>query len=695
VTETPNPPLPPEALAIIDEEQQLLTRVLASLEAKRAYSARDPQELLERLKDLREQATKAASFDLPTIFQEMSLVRALLEHPQEVVVPDRHSPYFAHLKLREGDKVTDYCLGRASFFDTLNGVRVVDWRFAPIARIFYRYREGDAYEEQLPGRLAEGTVEARRVVVVHRGELTRILTPDLSLTRTPEGEWLCHQGAAGSALRGGAGSAARAGSLGVGSLTTDRSRQADVSALLDREQFEALNASPDSPLLVLGSAGSGKTTVALHRLASLTFEDPQRFPASRLQVVVPELGLARLSARLLEPLGLGKVSVLTLEDWARQRVHGMFGAPPPRLCEDAPPLVSRLKRHPALYFALRKKLMRAATGSTKLPAIRRELGELFTDRGFLLSVVEAAAGGLPTTAVEQTVRHTMLQLASPLDSLAGVDASRLETLDGRSLDEGTPEELAGTVDVEDLPLFLFVRAYRASLPGGRLAHLVVDEAEDISLFELFVLGKHLGVERSVTLAGDDAQQTFSSLAGWDQALSALGAEGAATCRLSVAYRCPRPVAKIAQRVLGPLAPADPAVAGRDGAPVGRFDFPTEAHANLFLVDALRDLVEREPEASVGVIARGPESAQAFYRALEDLPEARLVLDGAFSFQPGIDVTDVANVKGLEFDYVIVPDASASAYPLDDEARRLLHVAITRASHQLWLIATGTPSPLLT
>jgi DNA helicase IV len=60
----------------------------------------------------------------------------------------------------------------------------------------------------------------------------------------------------------------------------------------------------------------------------------------------------------------------------------------------------------------------------------------------------------------------------------------------------------------------------------------------------------------------------------------------------------------------------------------------------------------------------------------------------------VDVSDVESVKGLEFDYVIVPDASARNYPATEEARRRLHVAVTRAAHQLWIAAVGTPSPLL-
>ncbi|MEZ4407543.1 MAG: ATP-binding domain-containing protein [Polyangiales bacterium] len=52
------------------------------------------------------------------------------------------------------------------------------------------------------------------------------------------------------------------------------------------------------------------------------------------------------------------------------------------------------------------------------------------------------------------------------------------------------------------------------------------------------------------------------------------------------------------------------------------------------------------------------------------------------------------VKGLEFDYVILVDANTSYYPADDESRHLLHIGATRAAHQLWVVATGTPSALL-
>jgi DNA helicase IV len=71
-----------------------------------------------------------------------------------------------------------------------------------------------------------------------------------------------------------------------------------------------------------------------------------------------------------------------------------------------------------------------------------------------------------------------------------------------------------------------------------------------------------------------------------------------------------------------------------------------------------------------------------------------VIEGQYSFEPGVDVTDADEVKGLEWDYVILPDVTARAYPVDPEARRRLHVAVTRAAHQLWVLSYDLRSRLL-
>lgn len=681
-----------DAQQIIAEEEELLAHVLATLPTSaRPVSTRDREDLMTHLRELRDEAATATASDLPRLFQQMTTLRALAERDDARPLPDANCPYFAHLRLRDGRGARDYLLGRTTHIDTTSNLRIVDWRFAPIARVFYRYRVGDDFEEEMPGGISEGVVEARRVVVIERGRLTKIVDGSLVLVRTADGAW--REDTAG-VLGGGAGTATRAGALGLGDDVTRRSLRADITALLDTEQFEALSTPASKPLLVLGSAGSGKTTVALHRLAQLAFDDPQRFPPSGIRVVVPEEGLARLSRRLLAPLGLEKVRVETLDSWLHRTALAVFGVKTIKMCAEPPALVAKLKRHPALHDLLVEAVGKVPKHALDMKVLRRRLADHLSDHAFLARVVERAGGDLPTTAIAETARHTMLQLATTMEKqLEGMDIERITALDARSLDEGTPEELAGSFDPEDLALLLFFRARTVGFELDPIAHLMLDEAEDFSLFELDILGKTLATPRSATLAGDEMQQTQSSFAGWQRSIEALGVGHAAVCRLQVSYRCPRPITELAQQVLGMQAPANAARAGREGVPVGQFSFPDEAQSQLFLAGALKDLVEREPEASIAVIASSPDVAQALVPALDDVPRTRLVVDGGFTFEPGVDITDVTNVKGLEFDYVVIPDATAAAYPATDEARRQLHVAVTRASHQLWVVAAGRRTPI--
>jgi len=77
-----------------------------------------------------------------------------------------------------------------------------------------------------------------------------------------------------------------------------------------------------------------------------------------------------------------------------------------------------------------------------------------------------------------------------------------------------------------------------------------------------------------------------------------------------------------------------------------------------------------------------------------VPKLRRVARENFTFTAGIDVTDIRQVKGLEFDYVVILDPTRQNYPATEPARHMMHIAMTRAAYQLWLLCSGEPSPLL-
>jgi DNA helicase-2/ATP-dependent DNA helicase PcrA len=153
----------------------------------------------------------------------------------------------------------------------------------------------------------------------------------------------------------------------------------------------------------------------------------------------------------------------------------------------------------------------------------------------------------------------------------------------------------------------------------------------------------------------------------------------------------------AHGVLGPLREEEePPEATRSGPPVELFRFTDRGACVAFLADALRELMQAEPLASVAVLTPSDQASGLYYEGLSrgDLPGLRRVEKQDFTFAPGVEVTEIEQAKGLEFDYVILVDVTATDYPDAPGARRLLHVGATRAVHQLWLTSVGTPSPIV-
>jgi DNA helicase-2/ATP-dependent DNA helicase PcrA len=164
---------------IVRDEQDLLAKV-STLLAEHPYEA-PPREddLVAELVRLREEIPASKVEDQPALLDQyhqnvstLEQLRASRDAPK--VDPD--SPYFAHLRLVENGKPRDICLGRATRIEA--GVRIIDWRNAPISKLFYRYAQGDDYEEEFAGRMVRGEVVARRTVVIKNQELLRIEAPE-------------------------------------------------------------------------------------------------------------------------------------------------------------------------------------------------------------------------------------------------------------------------------------------------------------------------------------------------------------------------------------------------------------------------------------------------------------------------------------------------------------------------------------
>ena len=261
-----------------------------------------------------------------------------------------------------------------------------------------------------------------------------------------------------------------------------------------------------------------------------------------------------------------------------------------------------------------------------------------------------------------------------------------------------------TLDREDDAILLYLyQMIRGPLCGKKgkpiqYAQLVVDEAQDLSPIELKMLLGTVEEQGAVTLAGDTAQQVMEAndFESWAQVLQALGLDSVKVSPLKVTYRSTAAIMELAHHILGPLAPKQAPATTRDGVEPELFRFKDRGQCFTFLADAVRRLQVREPNASVAVLAAKAWQADQAYNALArtEIVNLSRVREHDFSFEPGVEVTDIRQSKGLEFDYVVVIDCDLDTFPESDISRHLLHVGVTRAAHQLWLLSVGTPSRLL-
>jgi DNA helicase-2/ATP-dependent DNA helicase PcrA len=596
-------------------------------------------------------------------------------------------------------------IGRATFIDAQRRVNIVDWRNAPISQLFYRYSEGSDYEEKFGEREVQGEILARRTVSISGGTLSRIAEPEGVWLKTPQG-WIRRDPPSAS-LTGGEGTATRPARGVLGAATREQRLDRhlpEIVALIDPRQFELITARSSGVVVIQGGAGSGKTTIGLHRLAYLAYANRERFSARRTLVVTLGSALAAYIGAVLPALGVPGVPVATFAAWAVKELRRAIPWLEAPIVDDAPPAVSRLKNHPALLHELERRAQARARRPRRTSRAVLELwGDLLTDRACLTALVAGGPTPMGPQEVEQahrfiTDRVTAVLERDPAQGREEAASDDDEDVRGEiGIDGQRTEDDRAVLDLEDVAILL--RAHQLlRAPKRLLDHLFVDEAQDLSPLELAVLIGHTTPQRSITLAGDTAQRLFldNGFSDWRTVLQDLGLSHVAVEPLRIAYRSTREILALARHAMGPLAEAVPPEAPRSGAPVEAHRFPGTGAAVAFLAEALRPLQSREPRATVAILARHPEQADRYYEGLRraDIPALRRVGAQDFSFQPGVEVTDIRQVKGLEFDYVLLVDANASTFGTDDESRHLFHIAATRAAHQLWLIVTAEPSPLV-
>ena len=353
---------------ILEEEQQLLLQVKQGLlmHAAEEKKGEISKSQLENIIELRDSLSETLPEDVPAVMAQME--RMLLLHTQQDsqntdISFNLDTPYFAHIRLRENERDRDLLIGNQNCFSTHLPCSIVDWKNAPISKIFYRYHEGEEYVEDIGEREIEGVLVTRRMLLIENGTLMRINWPEGVLENySPNSKnskkWhlITHKiPRLESGQENNLDEFQSYEDQGNKSKTTARKNFSgyrvdkhlrQITALVDPQQFEIITHSESGIVLIQGGAGSGKTTVALHRLAYLMSNKPQYFRPKTVLPIVFGPALANYMSKVLPALGVNGVRPRTYHKWVSGLRRRALPELPGNYAENTPMDVIELKRHP-------------------------------------------------------------------------------------------------------------------------------------------------------------------------------------------------------------------------------------------------------------------------------------------------------------------------------------------------------------
>lgn len=660
-------------------------------------------------------------------------------------------PYFGRFDFQsaEDPAADSYYIGIGGV--TADGEPLIyDWR-TPVASLYYDAEPGPA-EYQAPAGVIRGQLIKKRQYVIRHGQL--LGTFDTTLP------------------------------IGDEVLTAELARASDaqmtsIVATIQREQNHIIRA-PRGHLAVEGPAGSGKTSVALQRIAYLLYRYRTSLPAREILFISPSHLFRDYIAGVLPELGEENPTSATwgdlvrqvfpdmpVESWvdaAERSVAASSAGVEPAHGAKSPASLARVSREPALddperrlawksSLAFLDHLERHAASLTVggLPFRPLRLGEielvrpaLFTRwfyRDFASYPVSQRWDDITErlqSHIKRGERQVRERLRAQLEPLATDGAMLKRQVDSRlaplmrdlsevvaqagyvdfveayrALYRGPrPPELSATewqhmarvnlsqlargpVPYEDLGGLLWLRLRLG--PGVSVSpvqEIFVDEAQDYTPCQLAALGR-LFREARLTLVGDPFQSVYSGYGLEDfgvglEAFRARGGRGVEVRRLDTSYRSSPAIMTLAEALLPETHGTVRVLAlARHDRPPRLFESGGDASDWLRILTHLVRQASDQGHGRIGVLTRTRQEAVETARLLE-FCGAVAVVDPDTQLHTGVLVMPIVLAKGLEFDTVIVADATRwPTTRLSD--RKLLYTAATRAIHELWIVSRG-PRP---
>ena len=616
---------------IIELEHKRLSFVCDAIERAASDRALSITKHDARTKELERERLDALGWK-----EKNGITEKLVDHghhnPRKYLVEfqQKPSPYFGVIGIEDANPrigKRSYLIGKQMLMDG-NKVIIVDWRRAEISQLFYDFEQGEEYEATIQGVDREGMITEKSKIGIDRTVLHRIETPSETYQLT-----------AGTWSKNGA---VPASSCDTKAKRSDH-RMVDIVSLISATQFGMITKQSAGCTYLTGSAGTGKTTVALHRLSYLQFNEPELFRRERCLVLMFNRTLRDYVRKSSNEL-LGDTRVDTFSAWALTALSAL-GVTVKTAFDDPFGTFKKSSRLSGL-------LARHVGQSKRMDPVLDLLG--FYSRPDVVD--ELFPAGREREAFQGEIRRKLEQ----------------------------KDRLMSFSDLSVLLRLCQLRRPAEAVVSGAFNfydHIVVDEAQDFGQLELEAILAASSSRRSLTICADEKQKILSfvdadGFANFKGTLNSLGLDKET---LSLSYRSAREIMELAARVSG-----QPADTSRASSGVALFhevrDFSAAAAK---LRQLIGELSGADPQGLTAVICKKKADIKLIHGALAGV--AGLHGEGIVTFEPGTVVVNSHQVKGLEFTNVVLWNPGESDYRQNELDRNLLYVAITRACKRIDIV----------
>ena len=591
----------------------------------------------------------------------------------------------------------EFHIGRRHVHDEAGRPVVVDWR-APVSRPFYRASQAQPMGLDLRRRFGFAGAE---------------------LTAYEDEPFAAGSARAASASPAGAAAGEPVSRILIEEIERPRSGpMRDIVATIQPDQDDIVRSAVEQTVCVQGAPGTGKTAVGLHRVAYLLYAYAEKLSRGGVLVIGPNRAFLAYIRHVLPALGELNVSQLSVADLlATVPVRGTDSERAGVVKGDArmaevlrralwdqiagpaePIMLPRGSRRwrvagyeiDTLVEELRARGVRYGTGRdmlahriahvilTKMEASGESCDDRTHDAVRRTRQVRAAVDAIWPRA--DPVRVVLALLSDPALMKRAADGL-LDPDEQAAILWATPPRGPGSARWSAADAVLVDEARDLMERTPSLAHVVVDEAQDLSPMECRAIGRRCATG-SATVLGDLAQGTTPwATASWAELLGHLGKQEADLRVLETGYRVPRQILDFASRLLDHIAPglgAARSVRQDAGALEVRQVGPDGLAPAL--VDACRDALSRPGSAA---IIAADDHLPALAAALTEAGLPHVTLDGEQA-SAQLTLVPVTLAKGLEFDQVIVVEPGRIA-AAERRGLHRLYVALTRAVSRLTVL----------